>query len=299
MSNRKLNTTEKIMFTAIFMGFMGLGTAFVWTFHEVGSLRFPWEKSSENLPPHTVASRVSLGGNGERIQINSLDPQLSKSDCEKLANHYKPQAGQISIHKPSSMLKRLNPTATEDQLMQPFCVNNLDGRDVFFNDYFFEAKKLAEVSSTNETQIVCNKFKLITKIKGSTLDFSIDTDLPDNTLVIVRVSRSYLEKGNPETYSADYFLETSTIGKWKSKQSISIASEKWKMALKVKQQEMSKIGLGFDVASISNKIEVRMVVPINQPDPKFGNQNQNLTGKAVKTKDIRVIEDEIEINKPL
>ena len=71
------------------------------------------------------------------------------------------------------------------------------------------------------------------------------------------------------------------------------------MALKVKQQEMSKIGLGFDVASISNKIEVRMVVPINQPDPKFGNQNQNLTGKAVKTKDIRVIEDEIEINKPL
>ena len=162
-----------------------------------------------------------------------------------------------------------------------------------------EAKKLAEVSSTNETQIVCDKFKLVTKVTGSTLDFSIDTDLPDNTSVIVSVSRSYLEKGNPDTYSEDYFSETSTIGKWKSKQSISIASEKWKMALKVKQQEMSKIGLGFDVASISNKIEVRMVVPINQPDPKFGNGNKNLTGKAVPTKGIRAIEDKIEINKPL
>lgn len=162
-----------------------------------------------------------------------------------------------------------------------------------------EAKKLAEVSSTNETKIVCDKFKLVTKFTGSTLDFSIDTDLPDNTVVIVTVSRSYLEKGNSDTYSVDYFSETSTIGKWKSNQSISIASEKWKMALKAKQEEMSKIGLGFDVASISNKIEVRMVVPINQPDPKFGNRNQNLTGKAVKTNDIRVIKDKIEINYPL
>ncbi|MBD2189707.1 hypothetical protein [Pseudanabaena mucicola] len=120
--------------------------------------------------------------------------------------------------------------------------------------------------------------------------------MPDNTVVIVNVSRSYLENGNSETYSIDYFSEKSTIEKWKSKQSIFIASEKWKMALKDKQEEMSNLGLGFDVASISNKINVRMVVPINQSDPKFGNRNQNLIGKAVKTENIRVVEDEIEIN---
>lgn len=90
--------------------------------------------NTEKLPPHTVASRVSLGSNGARIQINSLDPQLSKGDCEKLANNYKPQAGQVSVHKPSLKFKKLFPKATEDQLIQPFCVNNLDGKGVFFND---------------------------------------------------------------------------------------------------------------------------------------------------------------------
>ncbi|MDR4484611.1 MAG: hypothetical protein R3B95_15600 [Nitrospirales bacterium] len=62
---------------------------------------------------------------------------------------------------------------------------------------------------------------------------------------------------------------------------------------------MSRLGLGIDVAFISDKITVRMVIPINQPDPKFGDQNQNLTGKAVRTEYIRVVRDEIEIDYPL
>ena len=162
-----------------------------------------------------------------------------------------------------------------------------------------EAKKPAETPIATETQIVCDKFELVTKVTGSTLDLSVDTDLPDNAVVMVNVSRSYLEKGNSATYSADYFSEKSTIGKWKSEHSISIASEDWKTALRAKQEEMSRLGLGFDVAFISDKIRVRMVVPINQPDPKFGDRNQNLTGKAVRTKGIRVVEDEIEIDYPL
>ena len=89
------------------------------------------------LPPHTVESRDSLGSNGERIQINSLDPQLSKGDCEKLADNYKPQAGQVSVHKPSLKFKKLFPKATEEEITQPFCVNNLDGKGIFFNDHFF------------------------------------------------------------------------------------------------------------------------------------------------------------------
>lgn len=161
------------------------------------------------------------------------------------------------------------------------------------------AKRPAETSiSATERQIVCDKFALVTKITGSTLELSVDTDLPENAIVMVRVSRSYLEKGDPDTYSVDYFSEKSTIGKWKSEHSISIASEKWKSALRAKQEEMSGLGLGFDVASVSDKITVKMVVPINQPEPKFGDRNQNLTGKAVKTKGIRVVEDEIEIDYP-
>ena len=148
-------------------------------------------------------------------------------------------------------------------------------------------------------QIVCDEFKLVAKVTGSTLDLSVDTDLPDNTVVMVSVSRSYLEKGDSAEYSVDYFSEKGTIGKWESKQRISIASNKWKSALRAKQEKMSRLGLGFDVASISDKITVRMVVPINQPDPRFGKRNSKLTGKAVRTTGLRVVDDEIGIDYPL
>jgi len=155
------------------------------------------------------------------------------------------------------------------------------------------------IASTADAQIVCNKFNLVTKVTGSILDLSVDTDLPNNTVVMVRVSRSYWEKGNRDEYFEDYSSEKSTIGKWRSKHRISIASGKWKSALRSKQARMSRIGLGFSVASISDKITVRMVVPIYQPDPRFGKDNSKLTGKAVRTTGLRVVEDEIEINYPL
>jgi len=126
-----------------------------------------------------------------------------------------------------------------------------------------EDKKEASVVTpiVTETPIVCDKFVLVTKVTGSTLDLSIDTDLPDNTVVMVSVSRSYWEPDNVGEYSIDYFSEKSTIEKWKSEHSISIASEVWNTALRALQDKMSGFGLGFDVASISDKIEVRMVVP--------------------------------------
>ena len=155
------------------------------------------------------------------------------------------------------------------------------------------------ITNAAYAQVVCNKFELVTKVTGSTLDLSVKTDLPDNTVVMVSVSREYLEKGSTDTYSVDYFSEKSTVGKWKSKHIISLDSEKWKSSLREKQEKMSKLGLGFDVASISEKITVRMVVPINQPDSRFGKRNLKLTGKAVRAAGLRVVEDEIEIDYPL
>lgn len=175
-----------------------------------------------------------------------------------------------------------------------------------------QAKKPPEKPIATETKILCDKFELVTKVMGSTLDLSVDSDLPDNAVVMVGVSRSYLKKGNSATYSVDYFSEESIIGKWKSKHTISIAGEEWKTALRAKQEEMSRLGHGFDVASISDKITVSMVVPINQPDPRFGERNSNLTGKAVTMASksgktitgkvvgpMYVVKDEIEIDYPL
>lgn len=160
-------------------------------------------------------------------------------------------------------------------------------------------KKSIEPPLATTTKIICDKFELVTKITGTNLDLSVDTDLPDYAEVMVGVSRSYWEKGNNAEYSIDYFSEGSNIGKWKTEHSIALSNENWKAALKAKQEEMSRLGLGFDVASISKEITVSMVVPINQSNPNFGVKNINLVGKAVRTQGIRVVEGEIKINFPL
>jgi len=162
-----------------------------------------------------------------------------------------------------------------------------------------DSERLVEDPAGVESQIECDKFELVANVIGSTLALSVDTDLPDTAIVMVSVSRSYWEKGNTAEYSVDYFSEKSTVRDWKSEQRIPIDNEYWVSALSAKQKEMSRAGLGFDVASIRDTVTVRMVVPINQPDPTFGDRNGNLVGKAVRTKGLRIVEDQIEIVYPL
>ncbi len=147
--------------------------------------------------------------------------------------------------------------------------------------------------------VVCDKFDMKWKVSGNTLDLSLDTDLPDNTVLMVSVSRSYFEKGNTSEYSHDYFSEKSTAYKWSKTQKISIDPDKWKSSLREKKKDLSRIGLGFQVGSISEKISISMVVPINQPSSEFGENNSKLTGKAVHTKGLRVVEKEVEFQSPL
>lgn len=88
--------------------------------------------SSPDLPPHTVAEDSSLAPkDGRRIQLNSDDPDLSKEECIALINGYRRKAGkegQVSVHKPSKILKGN---------MAPWCVENFDGRGIVFNDNMF------------------------------------------------------------------------------------------------------------------------------------------------------------------
>ncbi len=159
------------------------------------------------------------------------------------------------------------------------------------------------ICTSASAQVACNQFELIIMVTGSVLDLSVDTDLPDDTKVWVSVSRSYFEKGNPDEYSIDYFSGFSTVGKWRSKHSISIADKKWESALEKKQEEMSRLGIGFDVASISDKITVGMGTPINQSNPRFGERNLKLGGEKVKSHKAinayRTVEAEIEVYYPL
>ena len=153
--------------------------------------------------------------------------------------------------------------------------------------------------SEGPEQIFCDKFDLNIKLKNSTLTLSVATDLPDDTVIMVSVSRSYFEGGNDTEYSRDYFSEKSFVGKWKSSHEIYLSNKKWKSELQNHRKKMSRIGLGFDIAAVSNKIKIRMVVPINQKNPRFGKRNENLVGMEVRTTEIRIIEDEVEIDYPL
>ncbi len=151
----------------------------------------------------------------------------------------------------------------------------------------------------NADKIVCNKFDVHSELNGSILSIILETDLPDSTDIIISVSRPYSEKGSPAVYLVDYFSEKSKAAEWKSKREILLDNEKWKNSLDKKQEEMSRIGLRFDVETIGDKIELSMIVPVNQSDSRFGEQNSKLTGTAVNTDGIRIIESEIEIDYPI
>ncbi len=166
---------------------------------------------------------------------------------------------------------------------------------------FLPILALIIVVNTADAQVVCDKFKIDARLTGSALNFSLDTDLPDDTVVMVSVTRSYSRKGETDTYSLNYFSEKGTVTTWKLLHIITIDNDKWKSELRDAQEEMSRLGHGFDVASVCEQITVRIVAPINQPDPLFGKQNSKLTGKAVRVPitGLRIVEDEIDIDYPM
>ena len=163
---------------------------------------------------------------------------------------------------------------------------------------------ITSIAANLNAQIVCNQFKIVTKLTGDTLDLSLNTDLPDNAVIFITVSRGYSEKGNSGKYSVECFSEKSIVGEWRSKHRISVGNKVWKSALREKQEKMSRLGLGFDVASISDKIKVSMVVaaPKLQIDPRFGTDDgSQVTGKALKPRKYGKpwVLDEVEIDCPL
>lgn len=151
-----------------------------------------------------------------------------------------------------------------------------------------------------QAEIVCDRFDIIWHLEGNSLEFSLDTDLPDSTGISIRVSRSYWEKEDGDAeYGVDYFDKSSTVGECRTSRKISLDNKKWETALRDKQKEMAKFGLGFDVAKISDKIRIYVVVPLVQSDPRFGKRNKNLVGNAVIKENGNLVKDEVKIEYPL
>ncbi|PAY20647.1 hypothetical protein CKO51_04980 [Rhodopirellula sp. SM50] len=147
--------------------------------------------------------------------------------------------------------------------------------------------------------IICDRFEIQASRLDDTLTISLATDLPDSASLMVNLSRSYREVGSSAVYSLDYFSEKSTVARWRSPRTFCVDADRWRRSMKAKQREMAALDLGFDVAEIDDTIDVSMVVHVNQSDKRFGHQNANLFGKAVRSSGLRTIRGEKSILFPL
>lgn len=177
--------------------------------------------------------------------------------------------------------------------------------------------------SSSPEKIVCDKFNLKATLDGQLLKVSIDTDLPDDTRLMVSVSRPLNIVYDQEEYLIDYLSEKSTVGQWRGGKTILLDNNKlllqlvdlkarWHIIESANQNFKSdysnsrippeweeELNKTYEVDKISDTIEVSMVVPINQSNPRFGWRNENLVGKAVSTEDLRIVRNEVQIHYPL
>ena len=143
--------------------------------------------------------------------------------------------------------------------------------------------------------IIADTFDVRYQLSGETLTVALNTDLPDQTILDVHVSRTYRKQGGSEDYPLDYFGQQSTVGEWRRSHTIRIDNAAWRAEL----EDVASAGEPFEVASIGPDIELSLTVPINQEEP-YQEGNQNLRGRAVTLSTWgRIVRRELSIPDPL
>lgn len=164
--------------------------------------------------------------------------------------------------------------------------------------------------------IVCDQFELSWELDGDDLLLSVDTDLPDEAELSVSVGRSYHQVGGEEEYSRDYLSVFESVSRWRTPNRVPLDADEWRASLAAHQGEMARIdaatretgivegytNLAFEVASISDQVEIRALLHLNQDDPRFGRGNSNLSGAATRREGVNgsvLVETEESIEFPL
>ena len=112
-------------------------------------------------------------------------------------------------------------------------------KNIFF---FIIILLLVSSFSISSTKIICDKFSISHTFENGKLEMNLKTDLPDNTIIMVSVSRSHCEKGDDAEYPIEYFSEKSTVGNWKLKKTIFLNNKKWQEKLTRKNRQQSERG---------------------------------------------------------
>ncbi len=147
----------------------------------------------------------------------------------------------------------------------------------------------------------CDRFEVKAIMKGESVELVLDTDLPDDAAVMLSAHRTYREKGNNPNYLIDYFSKKLRVGDLRHAFSIPVGDKKAIARFEAKRDKFATIGMAGEIESISDYIDVHLVVPVGQPNPAFGRRNENLRGKMVKAgkSGLRVVEWEKRFLSPL
>lgn len=154
-------------------------------------------------------------------------------------------------------------------------------------------------SVVSSQPIRCDRFEPKATLKGSQLTVSLDTDLPDWTVVMVSISRSYWAGAPTEQYPIDYVGSRSTVGEWRKAKAISVDDAVWRRKLDDQLRLLAVAGQPVKPTRLGVDITVSFTVPVFQPDPRFGPGNRNLVGTKVPSKGLRIVGGELSVKLPL
>ena len=155
--------------------------------------------------------------------------------------------------------------------------------------------------------VVCDRFDLQWELDGGELLLAVDTDLPDEGELSVTVYRSYYEVGSSDEYRRDYMHVIEPVSRWRDPRRIPLDAKAWRADLAKYQKKLAEIdaagfdGLAFEVARISDHVDIRAVLHLRQDDSRFGGQgNPKLSGAATSTQESGVlVEAEASFKLPL
>ncbi|MFT7616744.1 MAG: hypothetical protein ACI97A_000373, partial [Planctomycetota bacterium] len=60
-------------------------------------------------------------------------------------------------------------------------------------------------------QVSCNDFEVDSKVVGKNLEIKVTSDLPDDALINISVTRRYWRKGDSKAYTFEYFAKEKTM----------------------------------------------------------------------------------------
>lgn len=152
--------------------------------------------------------------------------------------------------------------------------------------------------ATTAGKVICNRFDLITKVALRSIVFHLETDLPEDTTIMVTVSRNYWSKNN-ETLVIAYFEERTSVGDLHKPMVVGIDDSEWTGKLERKQKFLASLGETLQVSRISDQVVVSLTVPVSQKNAAFGYRNENLESPLASIAGrLRIIETEKSFHMP-